>query len=46
MSILRFKAVEEASKREPVEVIGPKKLPSEYFGKYVFNRTQKAKYLL
>src|SRR5690554_646471 len=45
MSILRFKAVEEASKREPVEVIGPKKLPSEYFGKYVFNRTQMSKYL-
>ena len=45
MSILRFKAVEEASKREPVEVTTPKQLPSEYFGKYVFNRTQMSKYL-
>ncbi len=45
MSTLRFKAVEEASKRVPVEVASPGKLPSEYFGKYVFNRTQMSKYL-
>lgn len=45
MSSLRFKAVEDASKRVPVEVIDPGKLPSEYFGKYVFNRVQMAKYL-
>ncbi len=45
MSILRFKAVEEASKRVPVEVTNPKQLPSEYFGKNVFNRIQMSKYL-
>ncbi len=45
MSTLRFKAVEEASKRVPVEISVPDRLPSEYFGKYVFNRTQMSKYL-
>ena len=45
MSTLRFKAVEEASKRVPVEIAVPHQLPSEYFGKNVFNRTQMAKYL-
>ena len=45
MSTLRFKAVEEASKRVPVEISVPDQLPSEYFGKYVFNRTQMSKYL-
>lgn len=45
MSSLRFSAVKEASRRKPVEVITPKQLPSEYFGKYVFNRTQMSKYL-
>lgn len=45
MSKLRFKAVVEASKRLPVSVDVPKKQPSEYFGKYVFNRKQMAKYL-
>lgn len=45
MSILRFKAVEEASKRVPVEVADPGQLPSEYFGKNVFDRTQMSKYL-
>ena len=45
MSTLRFKAVEEASKRAPVEVASPGQLPSEYYGKYVFNRTQMSKYL-
>ena len=45
MSALRFKAVEDASKRVPVEVPAPEQLPSEYFGKNVINRTQMAKYL-
>jgi glutamine synthetase len=45
MSTLRFKAVEEALKRVPVDVVTPGKMPSEYFGKYVFNRTQMSKYL-
>lgn len=45
MSTLRFKAVEEASKRTPIEVVPPTQLPSEYYGKYVFNRTQMSKYL-
>ncbi len=45
MSTLRFKAVEEASKRLPVEVISPCKQPSDYYGKYVFNRKQMSKYL-
>lgn len=45
MSSLRFKAVAEATRRVPVEVADPGKLPSEYFGKYVFNRTQMSKYL-
>ena len=45
MSILRFKAVEEALKRTPLEVKSPGQLPSEYYGKYVFNRTQMSKYL-
>ena len=29
----------------PVEVKVPDQLPSEYYGKYVFNRTQMSKYL-
>ena len=45
MSSLRFNAVQEASKRTPVEVVNPGKLPSEYFGKNVFNRAQMSKYL-
>lgn len=45
MSTLRFKAVEEASKRKPLEVTPPSPFPSEYYGKYVFNRTQMSKYL-
>lgn len=45
MSSLRFNAVQEASKRTPVEVENPGKLPSEYFGKNVFNRAQMSKYL-
>ncbi|MDD2550987.1 MAG: glutamine synthetase III [Dysgonamonadaceae bacterium] len=45
MSTLRFKVVEEAFKREPVSITVPKEFPSEYFGKYVFNRTKMSKYL-
>ncbi len=45
MSSLRFNAVEEASKRVPVKIENPGKLPSEYFGKNVFNRSQMSKYL-
>ncbi len=45
MSTLRFRAVEEASKRLPIEVAIPSHLPSEYYGKYVFNRRQMSKYL-
>lgn len=45
MSTIRFKAVEEASKRTPIKVSTPGQLPSEYFGKNVFNRTQMSKYL-
>ena len=45
MSSLRFNAVQEASKRTPVEVVNPGKLPSEYFGINVFNRAQMSKYL-
>ena len=45
MSTLRFKVVEEAFKRKPVPASVPDKLTSEYYGKYVFNREQMAKYL-
>lgn len=45
MSLLRFKAVEEASKRTPIKVKHPGLLPSEYFGKLVFDRNQMSKYL-
>lgn len=45
MSTLRFSAVVEASKRLPVMGETPKGQPSDYYGKYVFNRRQMAKYL-
>ncbi|MDR0348012.1 MAG: glutamine synthetase III [Tannerella sp.] len=45
MSTLRFKVVEEAFKRKPVPASVPDKITSEYYGKYVFNREQMAKYL-
>ncbi len=45
MANLRFKAVEEAYKKQPVEVITPIERPSEFFGKYVFNRAKMYKYL-
>ncbi|MDD2244250.1 MAG: glutamine synthetase III [Dysgonamonadaceae bacterium] len=45
MSSLRFKAVEEASKRTPIEVESQGKQPSEYYGMFVFNRAKMARYL-
>ena len=45
MSNLRFQVVEEAFKKKPLEVIAPVERPSEYFGKYVFNREKMYKYL-
>ena len=45
MANLRFQVVEEAFKKRPVEVIAPVERPSEYFGKYVFNRAKMYKYL-
>lgn len=45
MSHLRFKEVELAFNREPVTVNIPKEAPSEYYGKYVFNRKAMFKYL-
>ena len=45
MANLRFLAVSSASKKKPVEVEMPKERPSEYFGKYVFNRQKMYKYL-
>jgi len=42
---LRFKVVDEAFKHAPVEVELPKERPSEYFGKYVFNKQKMFKYL-
>ena len=45
MSTIRFKAVEEATRRTPLEVSSPAKQPSEYYGKNVFDRKQMSKYL-
>ena len=42
---LRFQVVEEAFKKRALEVKVPKERPSEYFGKYVFNRQKMYKYL-
>ena len=45
MSNLRFQVVEEAFKKKALEVKVPSERPSEYFGKYVFNREKMYKYL-
>ena len=45
MSKLRFRVVEKAFQSKPVEVPAPGERPSEYFGKYVFNREKMFKYL-
>ena len=42
---LRFQVVEEAFKKHALEVKAPSERPSEYFGKYVFNRQKMYKYL-
>jgi glutamine synthetase len=45
MSKLRFRVVENAFHKKPIEIIPPTERPSEYFGKYVFNREKMFKYL-
>ena len=45
MANLRFEVVAEAYKKKPLEVITPVERPSEFFGKYVFNRAKMYKYL-
>ena len=45
MSTLRFRVVERAFRAKPKEVPNPAERPSEYFGKYVFNREKMFKYL-
>ena len=44
-SKLRFKAVDDAFNRKPIQVDIPKERPSTYFGKYVFDRKKMFKYL-
>ncbi len=45
MANLRFKAVEEASKKKAVEVAKATARPSEFYAKYVFDRAKMFKYL-
>lgn len=45
MSTLRFTAIEKATQHLPLEISAPDKLPSNYYGKYVFNKKQMAKFL-
>ncbi len=42
---LRFQVVAEAFKKKAVEVKTPSERPSEYFGKYVFNKEKMYRYL-
>ena len=42
---LRFQVVEEAFKKHALEVKTPSERPSEYFGKYVFNKEKMYRYL-
>ncbi len=42
---LRFQVVEEAFKKRALEVKSPQERPSEYFGKYVFNKEKMYRYL-
>ena len=44
-SNLRFQVVEEAFKKKAANVEVPTERPSEFFGKYVFNRAKMYKYL-
>ena len=43
--MIRFNVVEKAFQAKPMEVSVPGCRPSEYFGKYVFNREKMFKYL-
>ena len=45
MSDLRFRVVESAFKKKALEVSAPAERPSDYFGKYVFNKSKMFKYL-
>lgn len=45
MTKLRFKAVETASRRKPLEVKKPTRKTSDYYGEKVFNRKTMTKYL-
>ena len=45
MTTLRFRVVEKAFQTKPAAVHIPAERPSEYFGKYVFNREKMFKYL-
>ena len=40
MSSLRFNVVEDAFKKRPLQVAAPEERPSEFYGKYVFNRAK------
>jgi len=42
---LRFQVVEEAFKKRALDVEAPAERPSEYFGKYVFNKEKMYRYL-
>ncbi|MCH5308088.1 MAG: glutamine synthetase III [Prevotella sp.] len=42
---LRFQVVEEAFKKRALDVRTPEEHPSEYFGKYVFNKEKMYRYL-
>ena len=42
---LRFRVIENAFLKRPVEVKLPDERPSEYFGKYVFNRAKMQQFL-
>ena len=42
---LRFQVVAEAFKKKALEVKTPKERPSEYFGRYVFNKEKMYRYL-
>ncbi len=45
MADLRFNVIEEAFKKKALNVMAPSERPSEYYGKYVFNRETMYKYL-
>ena len=45
MANLRFEVVAEAFKKRPVDVLAPLERPSQYYGKYIFNRAKMYKYL-